>query len=82
MRPNEHQEAKELFGKVLDLEPRRRAAILDEACAGRPHLRHEVESLLVAYQKAGTFIDVPAVALPLSQEGVRTAAAEIIRPIG
>jgi hypothetical protein len=62
MTPQEHQEAKELFGKVLDLEPRRRAQILDEACAGRPQLRHEVESLLVAYQRAGTFIDAPLIA--------------------
>jgi eukaryotic-like serine/threonine-protein kinase len=75
---NEHQEAKELFGKVLDAEPNRRDAILDEACAGRPHLRREVESLLVAYQKAGTFIDVPMVALALSPEEARTAEQETV----
>src|SRR5881397_575797 len=59
MTPGEHQEAKELFGRVLELEPQRRAALLDEACAGRPNLRHEVESLLVAYDNAGVFIDAP-----------------------
>jgi serine/threonine protein kinase/Tol biopolymer transport system component len=53
----EHREAKELFGRVLDLEPPLRASVLDEACAGRPQLRHEVESLLVAYQKASGFLD-------------------------
>jgi serine/threonine protein kinase len=74
MTPAEHQEVKELFGKVLDLEPHHRALILDEACAGRPCLRHEVESLLVAYRKAGTFIDAPLVAHALSLEGVRTTA--------
>jgi len=74
MTPNEHREAKELFGKVLDLEPQSCAAILDEACAGRPHLRHEVDSLLVAYQRAGTFIDGPLVAHGLSPDGVRTTA--------
>jgi serine/threonine protein kinase len=76
MTPNEHQEAKELFGKVLDLEPHRRALMLDETCAGRPHLRHEVESLLVAYQKAGTFIDAPLVADALCSEEVRTTRDE------
>ena len=36
MTPEEHQEAKELFGRVLDLEPERRGLILDEVCAERP----------------------------------------------
>jgi len=70
--PSEHQAAKELFGKVLELEPHLRALILDDACAGRPRLRDEVESLLVAYQKAGTFIDVPLVAVTMSSDGVST----------
>ena len=73
---NEHQQAKELFGRVLDLEAHRRALILDEACAGRPELRHEVESLLVAYQRAGTFIDVPLFAHALCREEVRTTPDE------
>jgi Tol biopolymer transport system component/predicted Ser/Thr protein kinase len=57
--PGQHREAKELFGRVLDLEPQVRASILDEACAGRPQLRQEVESLLAAYDKAGVFLDAP-----------------------
>src|ERR1700687_5932263 len=78
MTNDEHQEAKELFGKVLDLDPHRRAAILDEACAGQPHLRHEVESLLVAYHRAGMFIDAPLVARELSSDGVRTTAETMV----
>ena len=84
MTPEEHQEAKELFGRVLDLEPERRGLILDEVCAERPGLRHEVESLLLAYQEAGTFIDAPLVAVRLSSKGIRTTADETIlgRSIG
>ena len=73
--PSEHQEAIELFGRVLHLEPQLRAPILDQACAGRPKLRHEVESLLVAYQEAGAFIDTPLIEHALSPEESRTAGA-------
>jgi eukaryotic-like serine/threonine-protein kinase len=76
--PDEHREAKELFGKVLEAEPQRRSLILNEACAGRPHLRHEVESLLVAYQQAGTFIDAPLNALGLSQLAAATSAGTMV----
>jgi serine/threonine protein kinase/Tol biopolymer transport system component len=78
MNPNEHQEAKELFGKVLDLEPQHRAAMLDKACAERPHLRREVESLLVAYQEAGTFIDAPLGAQDRSPDGVTSTADTMV----
>src|SRR5262249_17796924 len=38
----------------------KRAAFLDEACAGEAALRERVESLLVEYQKLGSFMDVPS----------------------
>jgi serine/threonine protein kinase len=59
MTPAQHQEAKELFGRVLEAELHLRDSILDQACAGRPDLRREVESLLAAYEEAGVFIDAP-----------------------
>src|SRR5437773_1776842 len=80
--PSEHQEAIELFGRVLHLEPQLRAPILDQACAGRPKLRHEVESLLVAYQEAGAFIDTPLIEHALSPEESRTAGAMVGRSVG
>src|SRR5262249_6788798 len=61
MTPSEHREAKELFGRVLELQPPVRGQALDEACAGRPQLRREVESLLEAYENAGGFLDHPLV---------------------
>jgi serine/threonine protein kinase/Tol biopolymer transport system component len=57
--PSQHREAKEIFGRVVNLEQHLRAPILDEACGGRPELRREVESLLVAYEQAGAFLDLP-----------------------
>ena len=48
MPPDDHREAKELFGRVVvDLERDRRAShasLVGKACAERPHLGREVES--------------------------------------
>ncbi len=45
---------------VLDLPPEEHSALLDQACAGDSDLRAEVEALLVADAKAGSFLGVPA----------------------
>src|SRR5262245_50151355 len=37
-----------------------RQAYLDEACAGDPALRERVESLLRSHDKAGSFLNLPA----------------------
>jgi hypothetical protein len=59
MPPDDHREAKELFGRVVvDLERDRRAShasLVGKACAERPHLGREVESPQLAYEKAGAF---------------------------
>lgn len=47
MTPERHQQIGELFDAALKLEPGRRHAFLDQACAEDPGLRREVESLLV-----------------------------------
>ena len=44
--------------EMLDAAERR--AYLDRACAGNPGLRQEVESLLAAAERAGTFLEAPA----------------------
>ena len=47
-----------IFGEALRLGGRaERAAYLDQACAGDQALRHELESLLKAYNQAGEFLD-------------------------
>src|SRR5207244_650484 len=47
----------QLLEAAVEREPRERAALLDKACAGDDSLRSEVESLLAAYEQAGSFIE-------------------------
>ena len=53
MAPERWRRIEEVFQAALDCEPGRRNSLLQEACAGDPLLRNEVESLLAAYQEGG-----------------------------
>lgn len=46
MKPEEHQQAKEIFLKALELAEGKRLAYVDQACRGQTAVRTEVESLL------------------------------------
>jgi serine/threonine protein kinase/TolB-like protein/tetratricopeptide (TPR) repeat protein len=48
------------FQAAVELEGESRHAFLDQACAGDPELRKEVESLLVYDEKGKSFIESPA----------------------
>jgi serine/threonine protein kinase len=61
MTPHRHDQIERLFHAVLEIEPDRRSAFLDEACSGDPDLRQEVDSLLKSHDDAGEFIAAPAV---------------------
>jgi serine/threonine-protein kinase len=50
-----------LFAEAVDRPAGERAAFLDEACAGAPRLRTEVESLLAAHERSGGFLEPPVV---------------------
>ena len=50
-----------LFAEALARPPDERSAFLESACADRPDLQQEVESLLKAHQLAGDFIEVPVI---------------------
>jgi serine/threonine protein kinase/Flp pilus assembly protein TadD len=51
-------------------DPAQRRAYLDEACAGRPDLRRQVEQLLRLHEGAGSFLEKPATESPAaSPEG-------------
>jgi hypothetical protein len=60
MKPERWKEIEKLYNAAMELDPARRAAFLAEACAGDEPLRMEVESLLAQSDKAGSFIDAPA----------------------
>src|SRR6185369_10022048 len=56
---------RDIFIAALQREdPAERRAYLDEACAGRPELREQVEALLRLNEGAGSFLEQPAVDLP------------------
>jgi hypothetical protein len=54
------QTIKELFHASLEREPDQRPSFLDDACRGDDSLRREVELLVAANEKDGSFIDSPA----------------------
>jgi hypothetical protein len=46
-----------LFDEAMAIDPSRRSAFLDEACAGESPLREEIVSLLAAYESAPEFLE-------------------------
>ncbi|MDQ3818743.1 MAG: serine/threonine protein kinase, partial [Acidobacteriota bacterium] len=85
------QRIKEIFHSAIELEPGARARSLDSACAEDERLRKEVESLISAHEKEGSFIDSPAyeVAAGLLADGVGDALVgrqinhyRILSPLG
>ena len=63
MDPERFQQIDKLLEQALDCEPAHRKAFLEQACAGDEELRKKVEALLAAHEKAGSFVERPAVDL-------------------
>jgi eukaryotic-like serine/threonine-protein kinase len=77
MTPERWQQVKDIFEKATVLDSAQGSAYLDQACAGDPDLRHEVESLIASRERAGTqFLQTPAVNLlePIPQDKVGQVA--------
>ena len=80
----------ELFHATMGRDAMERADFLREACAGDNALRSEVEKLIAAHEKDGSFIDSPAYAATeflIDDQAVLTAGQrlghyEITSPIG
>jgi len=60
MDPERWRKIEELYHSALECEPGRRAAFLQEACAGDEGLRREVQSLLDHEEKVQEFMEAPA----------------------
>src|SRR4051812_1541167 len=81
-------DVKSVFAKALELDNAvDRAAFLDQACTANPALRAEVEGLLEALDKAGSFLKQPAagtVAFPPLAErpGTVIGAYKLLQEIG
>src|SRR5438876_3799019 len=57
MKPELIERVDQIFQSVLDLPTARRAEFLDAACGRDAELRAEIESLLLAHDQAGDFIE-------------------------
>ena len=83
-----------VFSAARRLPPDRRAAFLDEACAGDATLRQQVENLLAAGERARGFLETPAenlldpganprsTAIPSEKPGDRIGRYELLEQIG
>jgi serine/threonine-protein kinase len=56
MTPERHEQIEQLFHATLELPLPRRAAFLEEVCAGDPALLAELQALLASHDEAGQFI--------------------------
>ena len=63
MMPARLQTIEEIFHAALDQAPDQVGAFLDAACEGDEVLRRKVEALLASHQRAGSFIEIPAVGI-------------------
>jgi eukaryotic-like serine/threonine-protein kinase len=69
--PEQREEA--VFEAALKLAPDQRAAFLEQTCTGDTGLRHRVEVLLGAFERASGFMKQPAVSVP-----ARTIAVSLL----
>ncbi|MGH9627674.1 MAG: protein kinase domain-containing protein, partial [Bryobacteraceae bacterium] len=61
MSPDRFKAVENLYHAALEIEPERRSAFIEEACAGDDSLRSEVQMLLGLDRQAGDFLGEPAI---------------------
>src|SRR5215470_19620214 len=49
-----------IFYDLIEQKPEQRASLLDRLCADDPSLKKDVEELIQAYERSGSFLDSPA----------------------
>src|SRR5215510_3934544 len=76
MTPERWQQVKRIFHDAGERAPEERAVFLDAACHGDAELRLEIESLLAVHDRAGDFMQQPAMNVTLPG-GSGAAEAEI-----
>ncbi len=60
MTPERWQQAKEIFGRAIQYEPTEQSDFLSKVCGDDEVMRKEIETLIAAHQRTGSFIDSPA----------------------
>ncbi len=84
---SENPDVKLIFAEALRLSvPAERAAYLDQACADKPALRQDIESLLVAHAQAGDFLNetqpLPAPGYLVERTGTMVGRYKLLEKIG
>ncbi len=82
MDPRRWQEIERIYQAAVEVEPERRGALLEEACAGADELRKEVESLLAALSEANEVFKAPAmevVARELARQPIPSLVGKTLR---
>jgi serine/threonine protein kinase len=62
MKPERWQQVETVLQGALDRAPVERASFIEDACAGDEELKSEATTLIAAYERAGDFIEQPALA--------------------
>src|SRR5215471_15653151 len=75
MQPERWQQIEQIFHAALQVEDRRRAAFLDQACRGDDDLRRRLESLLAHHHDKASVLDSPAIDLAGQSPGSEASAA-------
>lgn len=63
MTPERWKQIEDVFQTAVDLPPRERRQYIVEACTGDDTLREQVEHLVAQHDRAGDFIEEPAIAV-------------------
>jgi eukaryotic-like serine/threonine-protein kinase len=82
MRSNRAQDVNEIFQSALDRAPDERVAYLDQACGDDAELRREVESFISAHDRAGNFMDRPAIEAYAAIIAGRQVGSQDVKVIG
>src|SRR5437764_1591225 len=75
-------EVEEVFHEAMSYDPEERVAYLSRACEGNAVLRHEVESLVAAYESSSGLLDETAVTLAMKVIGSRPDDSMVGQEVG
>jgi len=75
MTSEQWERVKQVFEAALDLPASQRAGFVHHACEGKPELELEIKNLLLADERAGSFLQTPALKTPVSHYQVQSSHA-------
>jgi hypothetical protein len=81
-KPDGLSRIEEIYHAAARLPIEGRPAFLEEACGGNDALRREVESLIEAHDRAGDFLESPALGVAAALSREQRSASRIGQQIG